>query len=196
MRGKTSDLIGQKFGRLMVIEKYPSSLKDRYRTRWLCRCDCGNTKIARVDTLLNGDCKSCGCLIKETSSNSVKKIAGWNKLPGNQSDINFIYRSYKSGARKRNLEFQLSLDKFINLISQNCFYCNSKPNNNYRELLYNGIDRLDNNIGYNIENCVPCCWLCNRIKLSLNIEDFANHIKKVYTNMVNQGTLPSELNDL
>lgn len=195
MRGKISNLVGQRFGRLTVIERYPSS-KNSYRTRWLCKCDCGNSKIARVDTLQNGGCKSCGCLFNEHRVKNGKIYGGWNKLPGNQAAINFIYKSYKSGARKRGLEFKLLLDKFIELISQDCFYCRSKPNNSYKELLYNGIDRLDNNAGYTFENCVPCCWLCNRMKLSLDIRHFTAHIQKIYNNMVSEGVLPKELNDL
>lgn len=39
---KSLDLLGQKFGRLKVIEKMPS--KDS-RSMWRCICDCGNEKV-------------------------------------------------------------------------------------------------------------------------------------------------------
>ena len=41
--GKKLDLTGQRFGKLVVIEKAESKNK---QSRWLCQCDCGNTKIA------------------------------------------------------------------------------------------------------------------------------------------------------
>lgn len=51
-------MIGQRFGKLTVIEKAPAIAK---RTRWICRCDCGNITNARMDALKCGDKKSCGC---------------------------------------------------------------------------------------------------------------------------------------
>jgi hypothetical protein len=32
---------------------------------------------------------------------------------------------------------------------------------------YNGIDRVDNEKGYLVENCVPCCFTCNSLKKSV-----------------------------
>ena len=61
-----TDLSGQKFGRLLVIE-YAYSKKGR--RCWRCRCDCG--KFVDVDThsLTTGNTKSCGCLKRETVRN-------------------------------------------------------------------------------------------------------------------------------
>lgn len=60
------NLIGQRFGRLVVIERAENG-KDG-RVRWLCKCDCGNNKIVIGKLLLHGDTKSCGCLNKEKAS--------------------------------------------------------------------------------------------------------------------------------
>lgn len=55
------DLIGQRFGKLVVIEQAEGG-KDaaghKYR-RWLCACDCGGTTIASTANLRGG--KHCGC---------------------------------------------------------------------------------------------------------------------------------------
>lgn len=48
----------------------------------------------------------------------------------------------------------------------------------------NGIDRIDSTKGYSADNCVPCCSKCNRMKLDHSIEDFKNHISKIYNHFV------------
>lgn len=56
---KRMNLIGQKFGRLTVIE---SAGVDGTRSKFLCQCECGEYKITHGQSLKNGNCKSCGCL--------------------------------------------------------------------------------------------------------------------------------------
>jgi hypothetical protein len=57
------ELIGQRFGRLTVVERQDKDNKANWR--WLCRCDCGNTKTICGRSLTGGATKSCGCLNKE-----------------------------------------------------------------------------------------------------------------------------------
>lgn len=52
------NLIGKRFGRLVVIESCPKQGK---YSRWLCQCDCGAETIARSGNLKSGNTKSCGC---------------------------------------------------------------------------------------------------------------------------------------
>ena len=61
------DLTGQRFGRLVALK--PTCAHPRGDTMWLCKCDCGNTKIARRSNLKRGDTKSCGCLTEEMHRN-------------------------------------------------------------------------------------------------------------------------------
>jgi len=59
------NLIGQRFGRLEVLE---GAGTDRYqKTIWLCQCDCGNTKIILGANLKSGNTTSCGCYHKEST---------------------------------------------------------------------------------------------------------------------------------
>jgi len=51
---KLIDLIGEKFGRLMVLK--------RENSKWLCKCECGNEKLISGCSLKNGKTQSCGCL--------------------------------------------------------------------------------------------------------------------------------------
>lgn len=65
-----SDLIGQRFGRLVVLERADDEIdkkSGKHKTRWLCQCDCGNKKIIRGASLTSGRVKSCSCLHKEVS---------------------------------------------------------------------------------------------------------------------------------
>ena len=68
---KKLNLLNQRFGRLTVIAPAPN---DGKRTRWLCQCDCGNTKIVKTEQLRSNICKSCGCLRQETARKNGKKV--------------------------------------------------------------------------------------------------------------------------
>lgn len=48
---------GVKLGKLTIIQ----GVTDADRRKWLCRCDCGNTKVVRHDFLVSGQSRSCGC---------------------------------------------------------------------------------------------------------------------------------------
>ena len=62
---KLIDLTGNRFGRLVVIERVPAQSKD---ARWKCLCDCGNYTEASSHNLKRGKVTSCGCYRKEKSS--------------------------------------------------------------------------------------------------------------------------------
>lgn len=56
---KAINLLGQRFGKLTVIEKAETNEEGTF---WMCKCDCGNVKKIKGRYLRNGDVKSCGCL--------------------------------------------------------------------------------------------------------------------------------------
>jgi len=45
--------------------------------------------------------------------------------------------------------------------------------------VWNGVDRVDNNIGYTLENCVPCNGVVNKAKLTMSKEQFIGMCKAV-----------------
>lgn len=61
--GKKLNLIGKRFGRLLVLKE--SMLHKRGKIFWECICDCGNKTTVVGVSLKNGNTKSCGCLCKE-----------------------------------------------------------------------------------------------------------------------------------
>jgi hypothetical protein len=55
------DIAGQRFCRLLALERVPA----KGPPRWRCRCDCGAEVVVQTRRLLNGDVKSCKCLQRE-----------------------------------------------------------------------------------------------------------------------------------
>ena len=83
----------------------------------------------------------------------------------------------KAGAKNRNIEFCLTDIQVKDLLSKTCIYCGKEH--------ADGIDRVDSLKGYTIENCVPCCQYCNRMKSDYSLEFFKNHIKQIYKTLCN-----------
>lgn len=79
---------------------------------------------------------------------------------------------YKSGAKKRGFDFELSKEEFLQFWQEPCFYCGSGI-----ETI--GIDRIDSSKGYFMDNIVPCCSICNTMKLALPRDVFIEHCQKV-----------------
>ena len=63
---KFYDLTGQRFGRLVVLERCAPPHPCKGGNVWyLCKCDCGNLKAFRAPSLKSGNALSCGCLRAE-----------------------------------------------------------------------------------------------------------------------------------
>jgi len=179
---KKINLTNKRFGRLLVTNHYENI---KGRLWWTCQCDCGNFKSIRSQCLISSNTRSCGCLEKEVRNKHIKD----KTLPPGKANGNALYSTYKSHAKLRGLEFFLSKEEFLNITSKNCYYCNTIPKSkNYVNsrtngpYIYNGIDRMDNNIGYLIENCVPCCKTCNFAKKKVHTYDFINWAKSIAKN--------------
>lgn len=69
---KTATLVGQRFGRLLVIGLAQEAVTTR-ESAWLCRCDCGGEKVTRTRNLTRGKCASCGCVRRETNTRLFTK---------------------------------------------------------------------------------------------------------------------------
>lgn len=74
---KLIDLVGQRFGNLLVLSKDSPYIKPSGQqvTMWKCICDCGNTISIRSANLRNGSATSCGC-IEEQKRNIVEQRFG------------------------------------------------------------------------------------------------------------------------
>lgn len=68
------DISGQRFGRLVAVERVAV---DKFgHSRWFCQCDCGKQKIVDMSSLTGGRTRSCGCLVMETSAILLKGKSG------------------------------------------------------------------------------------------------------------------------
>lgn len=174
---KALDLTNQKFGRLTAIS--PSHSVHNVGVYWNCICECGKSTSVPAGNLRCGNTKSCGCL-------KIEKFLARTRKKFGESSFNMFVGRYKETSKKRGLSFELSLDEFRALTSSNCFYCGALPDKlyshkrSYGAYAYNGIDRVDNDKGYTLDNCVPCCRICNFMKHSQTQEAFLSKVKEIY----------------
>lgn len=84
---KLIDLVGKRFGRLIVVQFVN---KNKFRKfRWLCQCDCGNNVIVQGDNLKNSHTRSCGCFQKEKTS--INRTKHGHKKKGRASKTYMIW---------------------------------------------------------------------------------------------------------
>ena len=91
---KLIDLTGQRFGRLVVVERAESKGK---RTMWKCLCDCGNTKVVGAGNLKNGHTTSCGCVWHEVVpevNRSINTRHGMSQTKLHKAWANMRYRCF------------------------------------------------------------------------------------------------------
>lgn len=163
--------------------------------KWLAHCDCGNDKIVNGSYLYSvSTVKSCGCKISESRALGASTQRGYEK-----TTINWEYGIYERAARIRN-HIPLSRAQWEEIVFLPCQYCGSmdiraypvrrKTNkliNMTEEQLarykvpMNSIDRVDSNEGYVSGNCVPCCSMCNVMKMAFTEKAFLEKVVKIYT---------------
>lgn len=183
---RNKDLSGNKIGKLLILEKRRDQNKSI--TYYLCKCDCGNETIVSGSNLKSQATKSCGCLQYEYLTEGQRK-------PVNDVVCTRIITYYKRNAKSRNIKWDLTREKFKELIFLPCYYCGSlnklmseawKSSSILKnEVPHNGIDRKDNDQGYTESNSVTCCTNCNFAKNSFSFEEFKNWAIKLAENIKN-----------
>jgi hypothetical protein len=173
------DTVGQVFGRLTVISRDGS---DKHRnSMWLCKCECGETITVRGHNLRQGT-NSCGCLIAETQRERLRKTFGL-------ASMRQVINNYKRNAKRSGRIWDITEEQFAELTKQDCYYCGAKPNNMAKNLyyngnyVYNGLDRIDSNKDYTIDNVVTCCKTCNIAKHQMTSQEYKDWIKLSYDHL-------------
>jgi uncharacterized protein YlaI len=117
-------------------------------------------------------CKLCKKDIDYKSRNRNSNYKEYQLSPS------FVYAQLKHQAKKRNITFAISKDYYLaNLINKPCYYCNSNNTKHWIDRYHN-----DHKIGYTEANSVPCCQLCNRMKIALDPDVFINQCKAIVDN--------------
>ena len=134
------DITNIRFGKLVAVS-CTGTIKGGYRT-WLCKCDCGKTKIIRAHSLLSGNTKSCGC------------NKGWVKHHMSYTPLHKLWRAMKRRCYNHNdigyknyggREIKVC-DRWLNSFEN--FYADMGVPKEGMSL-----DRIDNDKGYCPENC-------------------------------------------
>lgn len=145
---------------------------------WLAQCDCGNLKEVRGSDVASGRIKTCGncehhsAIMASRAPKETRKDAG----------IRAQLARYINSALKRKISWLLTPEQFREIISQDCTYCGAPPRE-YRSqarhrrrgnitTLMNGIDRVASDQAYTLANTVPCCSVCNKMKMAMNADFF------------------------
>lgn len=116
-----------------------------------------------------------------------------NKISDPVPGFDYINAAAKKVYRDSYNDGDLTFEQFKELTSKNCTYCNAVPGNKisvYKKaqfiFIYNGLDRIDNNKKHDLDNVVPCCKTCNRIKSNKTLQQFFGWINNVYKTSLNK----------
>lgn len=146
MENIEDEMIGKKFNRWTVLAKCEDSMvcpSGSKHTRYLCECECGKRKKVLKNHLLDGTSKSCGCFKKKNRPTDIhtRLYTIWGNMVNRCTNPNNpAYANY--GGRGINV-----CDQWRNFHE----FKKWSMNNGYDDSL--SIDRINNDDGYNPENC-------------------------------------------
>lgn len=179
------NIINNRYG-MLVVKQRANERTNSGQIKYICLCDCGKQHIISGECLRSGKTKSCGCY-KHVPTNKIldRKMAVWRQLYNST-----VIKKNK----KRNIEGNISFDDFLKISNMNCHYCGREPSNYASDLrggkyisdtkvYYNGLDRIESNQGYTLDNVYPCCKFCNCAKNTMSENDFFKFINQVYKHL-------------
>jgi hypothetical protein len=138
MGRRCSDVIGKRFGKLIVLERTCND--NHHAAQFLCKCDCGNTTIVRAYSLTIGHTTSCGCYKKSCTTTHGKSYSSewrtWSHIKGRCENIHDRgYPDYGGRGIKLYKPWSDSFEAFY-------AFMGDKPSQKH------SIERIDNNGNY------------------------------------------------
>lgn len=128
-------------------------------------------------------------------ANQYNQLTGfrWSKLSPFCVIVHSLWRACQTSSLRRGHKFSLTLAEFKELAAKPCAYCGQRPcrvlkvgssraggrRRAYRAKV-NGADRLNNAMGYSLDNVVPCCMNCNFAKRQMTVEQFKSWVSAVF----------------
>lgn len=142
------------------------------KTKYCSICKCNLSwdsfyfrQFKTVSSVPYGWCKNC--TIKRNGASRRKyghryldkqRVTSANYKKRNNTKNKFT--NLKSEAKRRNYSMNITFIEYENLMSKPCYYCGCS----LKELTGGCLDRIDNNLGYEIDNVLPCCGICNKTR--------------------------------
>lgn len=142
------------------------------------QCKCGETspnqftKNSRNLDGLENKCKAC---LKKSRAKQYSKHKEYYLIKAKQQHeanrkrgkerhytMNSRFSYAKSRATKNGKGWALSFENYKMLVEQPCHYCSNKLAPDKASGV--GLDRIDNSKGYEFNNVLPCCGICNSIR--------------------------------
>lgn len=126
----------------------------------------------------NAMCHQCNKIVKEdniVNNKCLECYDAYRKVEQNRNPQDPLIKhllDYKSRCKKNNIDWELTDEEAKDYFNSKCVYCNTLTN-------YNGIDRIDSNIGYIKENSVACCSTCNFMKGTKTVDEFLKIVKYI-----------------
>jgi len=106
----------------------------------------------------------------------LKMVQG-KLYPQDFSNINGVsYSNYKSRANEKGLPFEVSKETFEQKRKEPCYLCGKRESDSHK----NGIDRVNNIVGYTEENTRSCCGDCNYLKRNNDYDLFIEKSNLIY----------------
>jgi hypothetical protein len=99
----------------------------------------------------------------------------FNKQQKIFTNVSYKYSEIKNSCYKSKVDFLLTLEEFSTFWDKKCHYCSGDRKTH-------GLDRMDNDGPYSIQNCVACCKDCNFMKRTMGYTEFLDKITKIYKN--------------
>lgn len=185
MGRRTVRFVGERKEHLEVLEIIPQNKGGRHvQLKLLCHA-CG--KVTTQSSVVFSKSKSCGCErhIAGLGKSMGPKTMPW-QLPKGEAAKRLLVGRYKRSAKAKNLEFALQEETLDFFFKSPCAYCGKVETNTCKGLgtssgdySYVGLDRINPFKGYTVDNVVPCCWLCNMMKNTLEEGTFLNHVNLI-----------------
>lgn len=180
------DLKGKKFGKLEAISFH--EIGTGGRSKWLCKCSCGNDKIVFADNLLRGATKSCGCSWR-IKGKKHHLFSGIEEISGA-----YLHRA-RQGAISRNLEYSVTNDYLWEIYTNQGKKCalsglpiDFQPSTNIKrggKKQTASLDRIDSSKGYIKGNIQWVHKDINKIKQDLKEDYFIELCKAIVQNVGN-----------